>query len=167
MELPPRSPAGAEQVGGRTTGSADTFACHLPLHDQVGALEPARVHVEQSAKDGARDAERQVGEDPVRIGRERHVPRVRTRHGDVPYGREPLRQHRHELGIDLEREHLTRAVRERIGERAATRSELDHAIVAGDAGVGDELGRESRATEEVLAAPTPSGASGRCVPGHG
>jgi hypothetical protein len=29
------------------------------------------------------------------------------------------------------------------------------------------LGRESRATEEVLAAPTPSGASGRCVPGHG
>jgi hypothetical protein len=56
------------------------------LHDQVGAPEAVRRNIEQSTKDGARDAERKVGEHPIRIGRERSVPRVRTQHGDVAGG---------------------------------------------------------------------------------
>src|SRR5205085_674081 len=72
-----------------------------------------------------------------------------------------------EFGIELGRQHLSRAVREGIRERATTRAELDDAIVARDAGVGDELRSEARASEEVLAEPTPTVASGRCAPGHG
>src|SRR5205823_992741 len=86
----------------------------------------------------------------------------------VPNGRrEGPSADRQLRGREPDRQDLSRAARERIRERAATRAELDDTIVAGDAGVGDELRSEARATEEVLAEPTPPGASGRYVPGHG
>jgi hypothetical protein len=115
----------------------------LPLHDHVSALKAARRNIEQSTKDVAGDAERKVGEHAVRSGWKRHIPRIGVQHGDVAEGRKPPNQDRHELGIELDCQHLSGAFRQRTCERAATRSELDHQIVACDAGVGDELRRES------------------------
>jgi hypothetical protein len=166
-ELPPRSPTGAEKVRGRTVSCDGACACHLPLEDEVGPLQPAHGRVEEPTKHGTRDAEGEIGEHAIGIGREWRVQRVGAQHRDVADGRIASRQDRDELGIELDCQHLSRAARERIRERAAPRAELDDTIVASDAGVGDELRSEARATEEVLAEPTPPGASGRYVPGHG
>jgi hypothetical protein len=58
-------------------------------------------------------------------------------------------------------------MRECAGEHAAPGSELEDPIVTGDAGVRDELRRESRATEEVLTEVPATAPPAGCVPGHG
>jgi hypothetical protein len=58
-------------------------------------------------------------------------------------------------------------MRECVGEHAAPGSELEDPIVTGDAGVRDELRRESRATEEVLTEVSATAPPAGCLPGHG
>jgi hypothetical protein len=143
------------------------FSSDLPLHNQVGTAETTCGRIEESAQDGTGDTERRVGDDAIRIGRERRVASVGLEHGDVAGSCKAPGEHQDKLRIELDGKHLRRALGERTGERAATRPELDDAVVTGDAGVGNDLRRESAATEEVLAELSPTGASGSCLPGHG
>jgi hypothetical protein len=109
------------------------------LHYEVGAPESTCRDIEQSTKDVARDAERDVGEHAVRIGRERHVQRVRSQDRDVAGGFEPPCQDRDELGIEFDCQHLSCSLCERVREHSTPGAELDDPIVARDAGVGKEL----------------------------
>ncbi len=65
--------------------------------------------------------------------------RVRTQHGDVAGGFEPPCQDRDELGIELDCQHLCCSLCERVREHSTPGAELDHPVVACDAGVGEEL----------------------------
>jgi len=146
---------------------AHAFARDLPLHHQVGTLEPARGRVEQPTQDSARHAEREVGDDAVPIGRKRDVAGVGVEHDDVPRPREPARQPAHELRVELDGEDVRRSFRERVGQDAAAGAELDDPIVVVDAGVGDQLCREPGVTEEVLSGVPATAPAAGCVPGHG
>ena len=128
--------------------------------------EAARRDIEQSTKDGARDAERKVGEHAVRIVGSGTFRASARNTATLPADANRCASIDTSFGSSSNASTWP-AIREHIGERAPTCAELDHAIVARDAGVGDELRCESRATEEVLAEPIPSGAPGRYVPGHG
>ena len=149
--------------------TTDAYALprHLPLHDKVGALEPACRRVEEPPEDGARHAEREVGDDTVLIGRERGVANVGVEHDDVGRSGEPSRETTHELRVELDGEDVRRTIGERLGEDAATGAELDDPIVVVDAGVGDELRRQPGVTEKVLTEVPVTAPAAGCVPGHG
>ena len=63
LELPPGCPCHRAKVPGRLLGA---LAGHLPLHDDVGANEPARGSVQQPIQDARGRAEGQRGHDPER-----------------------------------------------------------------------------------------------------
>ena len=88
-------------------------------------------------------------------------------HDDVGPTGEPSRETTHELRVELDGEDVRRTLGERLGEDAATGAELDHPIVAVDAGVGDELRRQPGVTEKVLTEVPVTAPAAGCVPGHG
>jgi hypothetical protein len=143
------------------------LARHLPLHDEVGALEPRRRLVQESPQDCARHPERKVRDDTVRSGREGDVTRVGGQHDDVRRRREAFREAPHQLWIELHGDHVRGAIRERTGENAATGAELDNPISAADIGIGDELRREPGATEKMLTEVPATAPGASCAPGHG
>jgi hypothetical protein len=55
---------------------------------------------------------------------------------------------------------VRRPARDFRRENAASRAELDHAVVPADAGLLDELRSESSATEKVLGDASPTAATG-------
>jgi hypothetical protein len=166
-ELPPWPPLRADEIRRRTISDAHTLTRYLPLHDEVGALEPARGRVEQPPEDGGRHPEREVRDDAVPIGGQRHVAGIGTQHDDVADTGEPSREAPHELRVDLDGEYVRRTGCERLGEDAATGAELDHPVVVVDAGVRDELRRQPGATEEVLTEVPATAPPAGCVPAHG
>jgi len=166
-ELPPRPPLRADEIGRRTISDAHALTRDLPLHDEVGALEPARGRVEQPPEDGGCHAEREVRDDAVPIRRQRHVAGIGPQHDDVSDTGEPSREAPYELRVELDGENVRRTSCERFGQDAATGAELDHPVVVDDAGVRDQLRRQPGATEEVLTEVPATAPPAGCVPAHG
>lgn len=115
------------------------LARDLPLHDEVGSLEPARRRVQEPPQDRTRHAERQIRDDAVRARGQRDDACIGSHHDNVAGGGETSGEDMHELRIELDREDVGRPIREGVGEDSATGAELDHSMIATDAGVGDEL----------------------------
>jgi hypothetical protein len=105
--------------------------------------------MEESAEDRGCPVERQVGYDLVRLIRKRDAERVRSEHLDMWH---PCPQPGRELGVDFERDHSARTLRERGGQNAGACPEVEDEIVALNLGSANQVRCELATAEEMLAA---------------
>jgi hypothetical protein len=87
------------------------------------------------------------------------VPRARVGIQDLDAGKGARSEARREVRIDLERHHAPGALSELRGERALSRTDLDHEIARGRRHEIDDRARDAGVAQEVLAE--------RLSPGHG
>jgi hypothetical protein len=143
------------------------MAGNLPLHDEVGADQGSFRMVEQAVQDRGSPTERRIRHDPVGRAGQRNVTHVGVQHDDVRRFREPSRQPAGQRYVELDREDGCGAVRKGRGQDTGSGAEVDDAVVALDAGVGDEPRRELRAIEKVLSEASSRRCTAADVPGHG
>jgi hypothetical protein len=165
LELPPGRPGRTDQIDGWALVHAGAMPSDLPLDDEVRSHQPSARMVEEPVQDRRGPGEGRVCHDAVRRGRQRHIAHVGVQHNDIRRIGELGRQSPRQRGVELDSENRRGGSGKRLGQNAGARAEVDHPIATLYARVGDEPGRELRATEKVLTEPARP--IGRRTPGHG
>lgn len=119
-------------------------------------------------------AEREVRDDPVGLLRPSQPAPVQVQQAHALGEAGPSQggvQLAEQSQVALDRQHAHAGTRERNGERAAPRSDLDDELVIDEVQPLDERGDDSPVDEEVLGVATPAlvlrTARARSWPGHG
>jgi hypothetical protein len=146
-------------------GLVAALAHEADLDDQVGTAQLRGRVVEQPAQDRCGDGERHVAEDTVRLGRRVQGQEVRP-DNPHPIAAVAASQRVRQPGVELHRDDPRSGAPERGGQPAEAGADLDHQVSLADAGRGDDLGGDARATKEVpaVAGLRPCAAQSR---GHG
>jgi len=105
-----REPTTRDEVGGVLVARSSERACHLPLHDEIGAHRACGRVVEESVEDRRRATERRVGQHPERGGGEREVGEIAREDRDAGRSGETLRETGGERRVDFHRTHARAAV---------------------------------------------------------
>jgi hypothetical protein len=143
------------------------MAGNLPLHDEVGTHQTTFRMVEKPVQDRGGSTERRVRHDPVRRAGQGNVTHVGVQHDDVRRVGEPSRQPTGQRRVELDGEDRRRSFGQRRGQDAGARAQVDDAVVAPHAGIGDKPRCEQRAIEKVLSETLSRRHTVADGPGHG
>jgi hypothetical protein len=165
LELPPGRPGRTKEIDGRALMDAGAMASDLPLDDEVGADQTPTRMVEEPVQDRRGSGKRRVRHHAVRRARQRNLANVGVQHNDIRRIGELDCQLPRQRGVELDCENRRGGSGKSRCQKAGARAEVDHPIATLYSRVGDEPGRELRATEKVLTEPARP--MGRRTPGHG
>jgi hypothetical protein len=155
LETPPGRPRSRAERD-RRLGSV--FACHLGLQQQVGSGGAAFGVVQQAREQGGRQTERWVGHDAVGTTRKGNLPQVAAAQLHPvrqPLTLELLLQSSDEPPVAFDREDPHPVSREREGEGAASRSELDDELVVRQVKSRKQSLDDRRVGQQVLSKGAP------------
>jgi hypothetical protein len=124
------------------------------LHDEIGSRERRARVVQEPPQEGGRQPERHVADDAEWFAGQGHLQDVAFDDDGILATSEPATQDLREARIEFDRNDAACRARQRLGDPARSRTDLEDELVFSYSELPDDLTSERAAPEEVLTART-------------